>query len=138
MTLEWELPHSFGAPHRCDPPPAALHAEGFECSFSGVCQGQRLPIPAWEGTSPPSRRGRDRNFRLSGNGAFKDYTVQLQRGKIRRSCSLHPSSPPCLIPLFQPSNTCPGVRRCPQGHASPPSATPEPSFPLPGGMPAAG
>lgn len=130
-------------PRLRDPPKLLSRQRGLSAPSPAVCQGQRLLTPAWEGISPPSRSGRDRTFRLSGNGAFKDYTVQLQRGKTGTAAASipPPSSSPCLIPLLLPSNTCPGLpagSRCPWGHASPPSATPEPSFALPGRVREAG
>lgn len=107
-----------------EPLTAAPPAEGLQRCFSRVCQGERLSIPAWEEISPPFPRGRDRAFRLNGNGTFKDYTVQLQRGKTGAAAASVP--PPSLSPPYPPflsSNTCPG---------DPPQVSPDPSLVLPG------
>lgn len=88
-----------------EPLTAAPPAEGLERSFSRVCQGKRLPTPAWEEISPPFPRGRDRAFRLTGNGAFEDYySVQLQRGKPGAAAT---SVPPPFYPPLLSNNPCP-------------------------------
>lgn len=48
-------PRSGSCPAAREPLTAAPPAEGLERSFSRVCQGERLPTPAWEEIPPPSR-----------------------------------------------------------------------------------
>lgn len=88
------------------------------------CLPRAVPAQSCVGEdSPPSRRGWDRAFRLSGNGAFGDYAVQLPRGKPDTAAA---SSPP---PAQQ---YLPRGPQMPTGTRQPPHTTPEPLV-LPGG-----
>lgn len=73
------------------------------------------------GDFPPFPRGRDRAFRLTGNGAFEDYySVQLQGGAGKQA-QLQPLSLLLLIPHSYPATPAPGT---------PPQVSPDPSLVL--------
>lgn len=107
MTLPWGWPRALPIP-----PPLALTAEGVSAPFlvfakGSGCVGRDSP-------RPPSHRGWDRAFGLSGNGASKDYTIQLQPP------SLLPLPIPASFPVFLPQG--PLWQQMPMGMCQPQSA----------------
>lgn len=116
------------------PQPRVPHSQrGLSAPSPIFGNGSRLPTPAWEGISPPSRRRWVSAFRLSGNGAVEDYRVQLWRGKTGAAAASipPPSSSPCLIPLLLPSNSCPSV----PSSSIPPPGTRQPPIGRPRALP---
>lgn len=101
-------PRSGSCPAAREPLTAAPPAEGLERSFSRVCQGERLPTPAWE-EIPPLPEGPGPRLQIKWKWGIQRLQRPAAEGKNRRSCSLRPSS--FLSPPYPPllsSNTCPG------------------------------